>query len=180
MQSNGAEIIHTFGKNKRSYGFRRIVRAASKCSNLRLHADPSSDLVTITRDETRPLQGQSPHLASLSLVYRHDRRGWRARLTAVYTGKRIYSTSGWYGLDYWQKGYSFLDASFEKKFGKHIKVFVEANNTFNTITSVDLLVPNPEFVSAFIPGQKSPGRFTVMRQVVDKATYYAELEWGLP
>lgn len=141
--------------------------------------DPSSNLVTVTRDETRPLQGQSPHLAGLSLIYRHDRKGWRARLTTVYTGRRIYSASGWYGLNYWQKGYAMLDAAVEKKLGRHIKVFAKANNLFNTITTVDLLTPNPEYSSGFIPGQQSAGRITVMRQV-DKAAYYAGLEWGLP
>lgn len=140
--------------------------------------DPSSDLVTVTRYETRPLQGQSSHLAGGGLLYRDDRKGWKARATMIYTGKRIYSTSGWYGLSYWQRGYTVLDAAVEKKLGRHMKVFLKANNLFNTTTTVDLSTPNPEYASAFIPGQQSAGRITVMRQV-DKAAYYAGLEWGL-
>src|SRR5262249_24906039 len=118
-------------------------------------ADPSSNLVAVTRNETRPLQGQSPHLANASLIYRNDRKGWMSRLTAIYTGKRIYSASGWYGLDYWQRGYVIADASLEKQFGKQIKVFVKASNLFNTVTTVDLPTPNPDFASAAVPGQQS-------------------------
>jgi hypothetical protein len=142
-------------------------------------ANPSSDLITISKNETRPLQGQSPHLASLSLIYRDDHKGWRGRLTTIYTGRRIYSSSGWYGLDYWQRGSTVLDASLEKRLGRHVKIYLKANNLFNTVTTVDLLTHNPEFASRFIPGQQSEGRITVMRQV-DKASYYAGLEWVLP
>ncbi|HEY4208804.1 MAG TPA: TonB-dependent receptor, partial [Puia sp.] len=142
-------------------------------------ADPSSDLVTVTKYESRPLQGQSPHLAGFSLMYRDDRKGWRGRVTAVYTGRRIYSASGWLGLDYWQRAYTVLDVSMEKRLGRYTKVFVKVNNLFNTITTVDLRAPNPEYSSAYIPGQQSAGRITVMRQV-DKAAYYAGVEWRMP
>jgi len=141
--------------------------------------DPSSNLVTISRGETRPLQGQSRNLANASLVYNDTRNGWLARVTGIYTGRRIYSVSGWYGLDYWERGYTVLDASLEKKLGRHFKAFLKAANLFNTTTAVDLLIPNPEFSSKFIPGQQSPDRITVSRQI-DKASYYAGLEWGLP
>ncbi|HUB60685.1 MAG TPA: TonB-dependent receptor [Puia sp.] len=141
--------------------------------------DPSSNLVTISRRETRPLQGQSRNLANASLVYNDTRNGWLARVTGIYTGRRIYSVSGWYGLDYWERGYTVLDASLEKKLGRHFKAFLKAANLFNTTTAVDLLIPNPEFSSKFIPGQQSPDRITVSRQI-DKASYYAGLEWGLP
>ncbi|HXB34745.1 MAG TPA: TonB-dependent receptor [Puia sp.] len=141
--------------------------------------DPSSNLVIVSRNETRPLQGQSQQLANASFVYNNDRRGWVGRITAIYTGRRIYSASGWYGLDYWERGYALLDASLEKRFGSHFKAFVKAANLFNTITTVDLLTANPEFASGYIPGQQSPNRITVSRQVT-QASYYAGLEWGLP
>ena len=142
-------------------------------------SDPTSNLVTVSRSETRPLQGQSPHLANASLVYNNDRRGWIARLTGIYTGQRISSVSGWYGLDYWQRGYTVIDASLEKRFGSHFKAFLKASNLFNTNTTVDLLTPNPEFASKFIPGQQSANRITVSRQVT-QGSYFTVLEWGLP
>jgi hypothetical protein len=141
--------------------------------------DPSSNIITVSRKETRPLQGQSPHLANASLVYNDGRHGWLARCTAIYTGRRIYSVSGWYGLDYWERGYMLMDASLEKKFGSHFKAFIKTANLFNTTTTVDLLTPNPEFASHFIPGQQSANRITVSKQIT-RASYYAGLEWGLP
>lgn len=160
-----------------TYLYRRIT-IPTKFMTRQDPADPSSNLISVTRNETRPLQGQSPHLANFGLIYRDDRKGWMARLTAIYTGRRIYSASSWYGLDYWQRGYTVLDASIEKQLGKQIKVFLKASNLFNTVTTVDLLTPNPEFASTFLPGQQSSGRITVMRQV-DKAAFYAGLQWAL-
>ncbi|HEY4062110.1 MAG TPA: TonB-dependent receptor [Puia sp.] len=142
-------------------------------------SDPSSDLVTVTRNESRPLQGQSPHLASLSLLYQDTHNGWNARLSGIYTGRRIYSVSGWYGLDYWQRGYTVLDASVEKKAGRHTKIFAKVNNLFNTVTTVDLLKPNPDFASGLLPGQQRSDRITVMRQT-DQAVYYLGFQWSLP
>jgi hypothetical protein len=72
-----------------------------------------------------------------------------------------------------------MDASLEKKFGSHFKAFIKTANLFNTTTTVDLLTPNPEFASHFIPGQQSANRITVSRQIT-RASYYAGLEWGLP
>ena len=142
-------------------------------------ADPSSDLVTVTRNEGRPLQGQSPHLANLSLLYQDTHHGWNARLSGIYTGRRIYSVSGWYGLDYWQRAYTVLDASVEKNIGRHIRVFTKANNLLNTITTVDLLKSNPDFASGLIPGQQRSDRLTVMRQI-NKPVYYLGFQWSLP
>jgi outer membrane receptor protein involved in Fe transport len=141
-------------------------------------ADPSSDLVPVSRTEARPLQGQSPHLGSLSLLYQDGRRSWNARVSAIYTGRRIYSVSGWYGLDYWQRGYTVLDASVEKRIGQRVRVFAKINNLFNTTTTVDLMKANPDFASKLLPGQQRADRITVMRQV-DRAVYYAGVQWSL-
>ncbi len=141
-------------------------------------ADPSSNLVTVTRNESRPLQGQSPHLANLSLLYQDAGKGWNARVSGIYTGRRIYSVSGWYGLDYWQRGYTVLDLNVEKSVGHDIKVFAKASNLFNTITTVDLLKANPSYSTALIPGQQRSDRITVMRQT-DHPAYYLGFQWNL-
>lgn len=140
--------------------------------------DPSSDLVTVTRIESRPLQGQSPHLANLSLLWNSARDEWSVRLSAIYTGRRIYSVSGWYGLDYWQRAYTVLDASIEKRIGRHLRVFAKATNLFNTTTTVDLLTPNPDPQHDNIPGQTRTDRISVKRQL-DRAVYYAGAQWLL-
>ena len=139
----------------------------------------ASDEVTVTRNESRPLQGQSPHLGSLSLLYQDEHHGWNARISAIYTGRRIYSASEWYDLDYWQRGCTVLDAMVEKRIGKRTKVFAKVNNLFNTITTVDLLKPNPDYVSRLIPGQERSDRLTVMKQT-DKAVYYVGFQYRMP
>jgi hypothetical protein len=102
--------------------------------------DPGSDIVTVSKNETRALEGQSKHLANLSLMYR-SLHGFSAQVSAVYTGKRIYAASGWYGLDYWQRAQTWLDASLEKKLGHKFSVFVKASNLLHTGTVIDILQP---------------------------------------
>jgi TonB-dependent receptor len=158
-----------------TYTYSRIVQAA-KFKTRQDVSDPSSDIVTVSRSEPRPLQGQSPHLGSLSLLYQQS--GWSGRISAIYTGRRIYSVSGWYGLAYWQRAYTTLDASVEKSLGRRVKVFAKASNLFNTTTTVDLMRPNPDFATGLIPGQQRGDRITVMRQV-DRAAYYVGVQWGM-
>lgn len=160
-----------------TYIYSRIVQPA-KFETRQDPNDPSSNLVTVTRLESRPLQGQSPHLANLSLLYQDTSRGWNARVSGIYTGRRIYSVSGWYGLNYWQRGYTVLDLTVEKSWGRNVKVFAKANNLFNTVTTVDLLKANPSHASALIPGQQRSDRITVMRQM-DRPVYYLGFQWSL-
>lgn len=139
----------------------------------------ASNIITVTRNESRPLQGQSPNLANLSLIYRDQKAGWNVRLSCIYTGRRIYSVSGWYGLDYWQRGYALVDAFIEKKIKRRTRIFLKAANLFNVVTKVDLLQANPEFVSRLIPEQEKAERINVMRQT-DQAVYYLGFQWNMP
>jgi hypothetical protein len=160
-----------------TYTYSRITQA-TKYKTRQDTANPASNIITVTRYETRPLQGQSPSLANLSIIYKDVRHGWDARLYGIYTGRRIYSVSGWYGLDYWQRGYWVLDASVEKKINSRLKVFAKASNLFNTVTAVDLLKGNPSFTSSIIPAQTSANKINVMRQD-DMASYYVGFQWKL-
>jgi outer membrane receptor protein involved in Fe transport len=178
----GAEIAATkylgrFGiQAQYTYTYSRLVQP-TKYQTRTNPSDPTSNIITVTRDESRPLQGQSPHLASLSLLYADAHKGWNMRVGGIYTGRRIYSVSGWYSLDYWQRSYTVLDASVEKTLGHGWKVFVKADNLFNTHITVDLLKPNPDFASGLVPGQQRADRFTVMQQT-DRAVYFAGVQWG--
>jgi len=141
-------------------------------------ANPSSNLIPVTRNESRPLQGQSPHLANLGLLYADNLSGWNASLSCTYTGKRIYSASGWYGLDYWQRGYTIMDASVEKKLNKKMKVFLKVTNPLNTTIDVDLHKSNPSYGQGLIPGQRRSDLITVLRQT-ELPVYYVGLHWNL-
>ena len=98
--------------------------------------NPASGVVTVTRLQQRPLQGQSKHLANLSLSYRLPRYGWTAQVLGVYTGRRINEVSGWYELDDWQKGSAMLDFSLEKVVGKRWRFFAKAANLLHAGTRV--------------------------------------------
>ena len=179
----GAEIAATkyFGRlgvqAQYTYTYSRIVQP-TKFKTRANPDDPTSDIITVTRNEKRPLQGQSPDLASLSVLYNDPADGWNARAGALYTGRRIYSVSGWYGLDYWQRGYTVLDASVEKTLGHGWRVFVKADNLLDTRLTVDLLKPNPDFASGLVPGQQRADRFTVLQQT-DRASYFVGVQWSI-
>ncbi len=81
--------------------------------------------------QTRPLQGQSDHIANLSLIYKNGKLDLDAQLSWVYTGARINIVSAYKDLDYWQRPTSQLDFSTEKRFKKHYSVFLKVTNLLN-------------------------------------------------
>ncbi|MEX6689205.1 TonB-dependent receptor [Danxiaibacter flavus] len=121
--------------------------------------DVSSDIITVTRQQQRPLQGQSAHLANLNISYRAPRIGWTGQLTGIYTGKRIEDVSGWYDLDSWQKGYTILNFSMEKTFHRHWRAFMRISNLLNAGRTVYL---NSAPASG-LPGQSDKDK-TIIQQ----------------
>jgi len=81
--------------------------------------------------QTRPLQGQSNHIANLTLLYKSIRNGIEAQISWVYTGQRIEVVSPYKDLDYWQKASSQLDFSIEGKASRRITLFAKINNLTN-------------------------------------------------
>jgi len=82
--------------------------------------------------QSRPLQGQAPNIGNLSLLYKNQKNGLDFQLAGVYTGEMIKMVSLYYDLDYWQLPMLNLSASAEKKIGKHLTVYVKAQNLLNT------------------------------------------------
>jgi hypothetical protein len=82
--------------------------------------------------ESRPLQGQSAHIANAALLFKDIKNGIDAQLAWQYTGKRIALVSPYYGFDQWQKAMSLFDISVEKKFMKKYAVFIKVQNLLNT------------------------------------------------
>ena len=117
-----------------------------------------------TQEATRPLQGQSKHIANLSLVFKHPKQGVDMRISWVYTGERINIVSAYYGLDYWQRPTSQLDFSGEKKLSKRLVVYVKATNLLNSSTIVEIRSALPDY---FIgnPGQNRKDRVLVSNDV---------------
>lgn len=83
-------------------------------------------------DQTRPLYGQSEHVANVSLLYKDTKKGWDAQIAAAYTGERINTISQFLNNDLWQKGFVQMDASAEKRFKHGVTLFIKAGNLLNT------------------------------------------------
>jgi TonB-dependent receptor len=129
--------------------------------------DVHSPIITITKDETRPLQGQSKHIANFSLLYKNPKIGLDIQLAVLYTGRRINSVSGWYGLDMWQRSMTQLDFSVEKRIFKHFTLFTKVNNLLNTPFIVEINQPAVKSdVFPYLPYQTENGK-----TITQKDTY---------
>lgn len=114
---------------KANYTFTHSEITTGKSLRIR---DESGSLKLINVSQTRPLYGQSAHVANASLLFKDTKYGWDGQLAASYTGKRINTVSQFMDNDLWQKGFVQMDASLEKTFKKKITVFVKVNNLLNT------------------------------------------------
>lgn len=90
------------------------------------------------QSEARPLQGQSKHIANVSLIYKNPRIGFDVQAAYVYTGERVSLVSPYYALDYWQAPTSQLDISFEKRMFKKFSVYGKINNLTNAALQLEL------------------------------------------
>ena len=127
--------------------------------------------------QTRPLQGQSDHIANLALLYRSEGHGLHAQLAAVYTGRRINIVSPYQGLDEWQRATTQLDFSAEKQLANHLVLFAKVTNLLNTPIVVEVLqTPSPNLLS--LPEQTSADRTLVQRDEFNR-TYQLGLRFRL-
>lgn len=134
----------------------------------------SGSIVASEANQTRPLQGQSDHIANLSLVYKNQRIGFDAQLAWVYTGKRINIVSAYKDLDYWQRGTSQVDFSAEKRFGgpnrqgsaSRFSIFTKTTNLLNNPIIVEILKPNS---LTNLPDQTRTDRIMVQRDVFQQS-----------
>ncbi|MGY4537377.1 TonB-dependent receptor [Mucilaginibacter sp. UYNi724] len=92
----------------------------------------TGDIETVEVNQTRPLFGQSEHIANLSLLYKDTKKGWDVQIAGAYTGPRINTVSQFVNNDFWQTGFIQMDASAEKRFKSGISVFAKAGNLLNT------------------------------------------------
>jgi outer membrane receptor protein involved in Fe transport len=128
--------------------------------------DANGYIVNTLENQTRPLQGQSDHIANLSLIYKNQKLGWDVQLTGVYTGKRINVVSPYKDLDYWQRGTSQVDFSTDKKIGKRFSVFLKATNLLNNPIIVEILHDNNV---GNLPEQTRGDRILVQKDVFQQS-----------
>ena len=158
---------------KANYTYTHSSITTSKSARIR---DEKGDLKTIAVDQTRPLYGQSEHIANLSLLYKDTQHGWDAQLAGGYTGPRIVTVSQFADNDLWQKGFIQMDISVEKRFRNHFSIFAKAGNLLNTPAEIFIKGVNPE--NAELPGQGKANE-TLIRKEYYKQTYLLGVRYKL-
>ncbi|CAN5313185.1 TonB-dependent receptor [soil metagenome] len=125
--------------------------------------DGSTTIINSLVDQTRPLQGQSNHIANFSFLYKNPEVGFDAQLSWVYTGRRINIVSPYKDLDYWQRGFSQIDFSAEKRIFKKFQVFTKITNLLDAALITEVLSPN--YLNADAPAQDSQDRIVVAKEI---------------
>lgn len=117
-------------------------------------------------NQTRPLQGQAPHIANLSLLYKDVGHGLNLQLAMAYTGTRITYVSPYQNLDYWQQPYFIMDFSLEKSFLTYFSFYLKAQNLLNTPYLVYIHHESSEYRSGVneLPLQTDKNRILVQRE----------------
>lgn len=169
----GAELVFTkFFSNWGVTGNYTFTQSSITTTKRIYGRDASGSIVATEGKQTRPLQGQSDHIANLSLIYKNQQAGLDAQLAWVYTGKRINIVSPFRDLDYWQRGTSQVDFSAEKRFGgtgrsgSRFSVFAKLTNLLNNPIIVEILKPNN---LTNLPEQTRPDRILVQRDVFQQS-----------
>ena len=134
LELDVTKYFYAFGV-KANYTFTQSQITTTKLlsyANPEAETPGSASLLVANVEQTRPLNGQSRHVANLSLLYKGARSGWDAQLALSYTGDRLYAVSRYVDSDVWQAGYLQLDAAIEKKLKAGVSLFAKAVNLLNT------------------------------------------------
>ncbi|GAB3560658.1 TonB-dependent receptor [Spirosoma fluminis] len=157
------KYLHDWGvKANYTYTHSRITTAKSK----RIR-NTNGDLETIVVQQTRPLYGQSAHVANLTLFYKNIATGWDAQLAANYTGERINTVSQFVDNDLWQKGFLQMDASIEKVFKNGLSLFAKANNLLDT--PLEVYTKNISPKNEGVSDQTLPGKTLIRRDFYQRS-----------
>jgi outer membrane receptor protein involved in Fe transport len=151
---------------KANYTFTQSVISSNKLSRQK---DENGNDITVNVSQKRPLYGQSPHMANLSLLYKSTRNGFNAQLAFSFTGERIHTVSRYIDNDYWQEGFYQLDLSAEKNFKNGITLFVKANNLLDSHLKVYIKNANP--INNDVPYQNSNTNKTLVRDINSMASW---------
>jgi len=166
------KFINKFGM-KANYTYTHSSITTPKSSRIvEANGDPKNIIV----EQTRPLYGQSAHVANLSLLYKNTKKKWDGQLAAGYTGPRINTVSQFVDADLWQEGFIQMDASLEKGFKNGLSLFIKAGNLLNTPSKLFIKGINPGDAAAL--AKQVDGR-TIIRNDEYKQTYVLGLRYKL-
>lgn len=141
------------------------------------YIDANGDLQTRLVNQTRPLFGQSEHIANISLLYKDTKKGWDAQVSGAYTGPRINTVSQFLDNDLWQQGFIQMDASVEKRFKNNLSVFIKGGNLLNTPSKLFIKGTNP--ANANVAGLDESNGRTLIRSDYYEQTYLIGVRYKL-
>jgi outer membrane receptor protein involved in Fe transport len=132
--------------------------------------------------QSRPLQGQANHVGNVSLLYKNPKIGLELQLAFAYTGDRIAQVSPYYNLDIWQKPFSQLDFSLEKKITRRLSFYGKVNNITNAPSKEYIKFPyssvNQNFSGGYsIPYQDAGSNYTVAQRDTYKLSFLGGLRF---
>ncbi|MBS1664455.1 MAG: TonB-dependent receptor [Bacteroidetes bacterium] len=133
-------------------------------------------------NQTRPLQGQSKHVGNFSLLFKDDNKlGLNAQLAFGYTSARINTVSGYYNYDIWQKAFTQLDFSLEKRIVKRFYIYGKINNLLNTPYELEVHQPykSPTAVPPYYPPFQTEGKNLFMRKDTYGVNYLLGIKFKL-
>jgi len=141
------------------------------------YRDNTGNLTHRDVSQTRPLQDQSKNIGNLSFLYRDNKNGLDAQISAVYTGARIYAVSPYLDNDIWQKGFVTLDVSAEKKIFKRFSIYAKATNLTNTPFQLEIHRPYAAQPNVF--EDQTPGKNVFIRKDTYQQYYIVGLRYKL-
>jgi hypothetical protein len=95
----------------------------------------------------------------------------------VYTGERINSVSPYLDNDIWQKPFTTLDFSAEKRLYKNLYFYVKATNLLNTPFQLEIHRPYP--ANGIVIEDQVPGENTFVRKDTYEQYYIIGLRYKL-
>jgi len=143
---------------------------------------PTGQSKVTTVDQKRPMQGQSKHIANVSLLYKDGKHGLDIQLAYVYNGEKLAFVSNYANLDTWQSPYAQLDFSFEKKIVKKVSIYGKVNNLTNTTTRFFIKQPffsNTIYTSRIIGLQDDPSNSIFVQSDYFGASYLVGFRYKL-
>jgi TonB-dependent receptor len=147
-----------------------------------VYAKTAAGITTTSMNQTRPLQGQANNVGNISLLYKNQHIGLDVQLAFAYTGDRIDQVSPYYGLDIWQKPFTQLDLSVEKKLTRHFTFFGKINNLTNAPnkeyikyphTTVNTIIPQ----GTTLPFQDAGSNYTVVQKDIYKLSFLGGIRY---
>ncbi len=165
------KYLKNFGL-KANYTYTNSTITTTKSKRIR---NDQGNLELISVEQTRPLYGQSNHIANAALLYKSLKHGVDAQLAWNYTGERINTVAQFVDSDLWQKAFTQMDASAEKTFKGGFTVFAKINNLLNTPMEVYVKGNNPQ--NNYKPEQG--GDHTLIRRDYYQRSYMIGVRWKL-